>query len=396
MSAIHAPSERAHNGRVLRALTLETAHNGRDARPVSGLQDGRGRVRCALTERFAELKVDAFLISALPNIRYLSGFTGSNALLLVAPGRPTLFTDPRYAIQAAQETSECAVKVARGPLVPAAAQLIARRGWKRIGFERGRLMFDAWQRLKETLPLSASLRPLGPVVESLRMVKTPEEIALIRASVLVNSQALEAALPRIRPGVREFELAAELEYQMRRKGADKASFDTIVASGKRTALVHAQPGAEPIVADQLLLIDMGATRNGYVSDMTRSFFVGTPNRKVRKMYDSVLAAQLAAISAVREGATAEQVDRAARRVLRAEGLEKAFVHSTGHGLGLEIHEPPRLGRKDKTRLQAGMAITIEPGVYLEGWGGIRIEDTVVVTANGCEVLTPTTKELIAL
>jgi len=349
-----------------------------------------------LTERFAELKVDAFLVSAAPNIRYLTGFTGSNALLLVAPGRATLFTDPRYAIQAAQETSECAVKVARGPLVAAALQLVARRGWKRIGFERGRLMFDAWQRLREALPLGASLRPLGPVVEGLRMVKTPEEISLIRASVLANSLALEAALPQIRPGIREADLAAELEYQMRRKGAEKPAFDTIVASGKRSALVHAQPGPEPVAANQLLLIDMGATRNGYVSDMTRSFFVGAPNSKVRKMYHSVLAAQLAAIDAVREGATAEQVDRKARNVLRADGLEKAFVHSTGHGLGLEIHEPPRLGRRDKTRLQAGMAITIEPGVYLEGWGGIRIEDTVVVTATGCEVLTPTTKELIAL
>jgi Xaa-Pro aminopeptidase len=183
---------------------------------------------------------------------------------------------------------------------------------------------------------------------------------------------------------------------MRRHGAEKASFDTIVAAGARSALVHAQPSAEPLGSDQLLLIDMGATRNGYVSDMTRTVFLGTPGRKVRKMYDSVLMAQLAGIAAVREGVTAEQVDRATRRVLRADGLDKAFVHSTGHGLGLEIHEPPRLGKKDQTRLRAGMTITIEPGVYVEGFGGIRIEDTVVVTAGGCEVLTPTTKEFIAL
>jgi Xaa-Pro aminopeptidase len=349
-----------------------------------------------VTERFAELKIDALLVSALPNIRYLSGFTGSNALLLVTPGGNTLFTDPRYTLQAAGETFDCAVKTARGPLMAAAAQLIARRRLKRIGFERGRLLFDLWQRLKDALPLGASLKALGPLIEELRMVKTPEEIARIRAAVMANSLAFEAVLPGIRPGVTESEIAAELEYQMRRHGAEKPSFDTIVASGPRSAMVHAQPGAEPVGTNQLLLIDMGATRNGYVSDMTRTLFLGRPGRKISKMYDAVLMAQLAGIAAVREGVTADAVDRATRRVLRAEGFDKAFVHSTGHGLGLEIHEPPRLGKKDKTRLRAGMAITIEPGVYVEGLGGIRIEDTVVVTASGCEVLTPTTKEFITL
>ncbi len=350
----------------------------------------------ALTSQFADLKIDAFLISALPNVRYLTGFTGSNALLLVTPGRSTLFTDPRYSIQAAQETSGCVVKTARASLTAEAAQLIGRLRLKRIGFERGRMGFDAWQRLKDALPMGASLKPVGPLVEELRMVKTPEEIARIRAAVMANSLAFETVLEKIRPGIRESDIAAELEYQMRRHGAEKASFDTIVASGARSAMVHAQPGPEPVGLNQLLLIDMGATRNGYVSDMTRTLFLGNPSRKVRKMYDSVLMAQLAGIAAVREGVTADSVDRATRRVLRADGLDKAFVHSTGHGLGLEIHEPPRLGKKDQTRLRAGMAITIEPGVYIEGFGGIRIEDTVVVTAGGCEVLTPTTKEFIAL
>jgi Xaa-Pro aminopeptidase len=347
-------------------------------------------------ERLAELKIDALLVSALPNVRYLSGFTGSNGLLLVTAGANTLFTDPRYTLQAAGETFGCSVKTARGPLVMAAAQVIARRRLKRIGFERGRVMFDLWQRLKEAVPLGASLKPVGPVIEQLRMIKSPEEIVRIRGAVATNSLAFEAVLPGIRPGVPETAIAAELEYQMRRHGAEKASFDTLVASGPRSAIVHAQPGREPVGANQLLLIDMGATRNGYVSDMTRTLFLGSPSRKVRKMYDSVLMAQLAGIAAVREGVTAEQVDHAVRRVLRTDGLDKAFVHSTGHGLGLEIHEPPRLGKNDKTRLQAGMAITIEPGVYVEGFGGIRIEDTVVVTANGCEVLTPTTKEFIIL
>lgn len=351
---------------------------------------------CALTDCFGELKIDALLVSALPNIRYLTGFTGSNAMLLATPGRNTLFTDPRYTLQAAQETHGCVVKTVRAPLATAAAQAIGRRGLKRIGFERGRMLYESWQMLKEAMPLGASLKPIGPVIEDLRMVKSEDEIARIRESVNINSKAFAATLKRIRPGLRESDIAAELEYQMRRNGAEKPSFDTIVAAGPRSAMVHAHPGDEPTRADQLLLIDMGATRNGYVSDMTRTVFLGNASAKVKRTYQSVLSAQLAGIAAVRAGATAAQVDRATRAVLKADGLDKAFVHSTGHGFGLEIHEPPRLGKKDKTTLRAGMTITIEPGVYIEGFGGIRIEDTVLVTRNGCEVLTPTSKEFMAV
>jgi len=180
---------------------------------------------------------------------------------------------------------------------------------------------------------------------------------------------------------------------MRRLGAEKAAFETIVAMGSRSALPHAQPTARKLANDELLLIDMGACQDGYMSDMTRVLFFGRPSRRLRTMYNAVLKAQLAAIDAVRPGITAAQVDRAARRVLETEGLGKEFVHSTGHGLGLEIHEGPRLGRRDKTKLKPGMAITIEPGAYIRDYGGIRIEDTVLVTKNGCEVLTPTSKEL---
>jgi Xaa-Pro aminopeptidase len=183
---------------------------------------------------------------------------------------------------------------------------------------------------------------------------------------------------------------------MRRLGAEKPSFETIVASGERSALPHAHPTGAVLKSGQLLLIDMGAFQDGYASDMTRMLFLGTPGARVRRLYRAVLEAQLAAIDAVRPGVTSAHVDRQARKVLKAYKLDRAFVHSTGHGLGLEIHELPRIGKKDKTPLAAGMAITIEPGVYLEGFGGIRIEDTVVVTPTGCEVLTPTSKELRAI
>jgi Xaa-Pro aminopeptidase len=193
--------------------------------------------------------------------------------------------------------------------------------------------------------------------------------------------------------MKESELAAELEYRMRRLGAEKPSFDTIVAGGPRSALPHAQPTAARLESGDLVVVDMGALQEGYCSDMTRMLFLGTPGNKVKRTYRAVLEAQLAAIDAARAGVSTARVDRAARQVLKGYGLEKAFVHSTGHGLGLEIHEPPRVGKRDRTVLEAGMAITIEPGVYLEGFGGIRIEDTVVVTRTGCEILTPTPKEL---
>ena len=345
---------------------------------------------------FSELKIDALLVSALPNIRYLSGFTGDNALLLVTPESQMLFTDPRFTIQASQECS-CAIKIApRGPVDPCAVEAIRRKKLKRVGFEATRMIYDVHRRLKEALPLGVTLKPIGPVIEQLRMIKSKEEIEHIRLSVQTNSQAFEKTVQSIRPGVSESHIAAELEFQMRRLGAEKPAFETIVAAGSRSALPHAQPGDRKVGVDELLLIDMGACQNGYMSDMTRMLFFGKLNRRIRDMYQSVLKAQLAAIAAVREGITSGQVDQQARQVLESEGLGKEFVHSTGHGLGLEIHEPPRVGRRDKTRLQAGMVITIEPGAYIRDFGGIRIEDTVLVTKNGCEILTPTSKELMVL
>jgi Xaa-Pro aminopeptidase len=345
---------------------------------------------------FSALKVNALVVSGLPNIRYLSGFTGSNALLLVMPDSKTLFTDPRYTIQAEQEC-DCDVRIVKGhALHIAAAKLIQSKRLKKIGFEKARLEYEGYQLLEEHLPLGASLKPLAGVVEKLRMIKTPAEIDQIRRSVQTNSSAFDRTLKRIKPGLSESDLAAELEYQMRRLGAEKPAFETIVAAGAHSALPHARPTQQALAINELLLIDMGSCQDGYTSDMTRTLFLGTPNKRTRSMYQAVLDAQLAAISAVRPGVTAQQVDRRARQVLTSHGLGKEFVHSTGHGLGLEIHEPPRLGKSDKTRLAPGMAITIEPGAYIEGFGGVRIEDTVVVTDTGCEVLTPTSKEMMLL
>jgi Xaa-Pro aminopeptidase len=355
---------------------------------VSELQARRRR----LLERLPQFGVQALLLSSLPNIRYLSGFTGSNALLLIADNEATLFTDPRYTIQSRQE-SDCRVQIAKGSLHDAASKLIAKRRWKAIGVEQGRITYAAYAELGKSFPMNASVVAVPPVVEELRTVKSSTEVELIRRSVTTNSAAYGAAVRRLSPRSTENDLAAELEYRMRKLGAERTAFETIVATGPRSALPHAQPTSERLMKDRLLLIDMGAVQAGYCSDMTRMLHLGKPGPEARKLHKAVLQAQLAAIDAVRENTTASAVDRVARQVLKAHGLDKLFVHSTGHGLGLEIHEPPRIGKRDKTRLKAGMVITIEPGAYMEGFGGVRIEDTVLVTKSGCEVLTPTPKEL---
>ena len=345
--------------------------------------------------RLGEWKIDALLISSPANVRYLSDYSGSNGLVLLAAADVHFFTDPRYALEASQKIT-CKVHVAKGPLIKAAAAILQRKKWKKIGFESAWMRVEEYNALKDDLPLGVSLHPIGRVIEEQRMIKSAEEIDRIRRSVLANSEAYSQTLKRIKPGARENDIAAELEFQMRMLGAEKPAFETIVAAGARSALPHAHPTGHRLQENELLLIDMGASLDGYASDMTRVCFTGAPPRRVRDLYRAVLEAQLAALNAVRSGVAAGKVDGAARDVLKRHKLDRAFLHSTGHGLGLEIHEPPRIARKDKTRLQTGMVITIEPGAYIDGLGGVRIEDTVLVTGSGCEVLTPTPKEFVSV
>jgi Xaa-Pro aminopeptidase len=341
-----------------------------------------------------EARLNAFLVTALPNIRYLSGFTGSNGALLITSERALLFTDPRYQIQASQE-SDCEVKNVRGAITAEVQKWLKRLRMNSVGFEQNRISYEDYSELVQGMK-GIRLKPLTGIVEVLRMLKSPAETATIKASVQLNSAALEQALRRFKGSMTEVDLAAEIEYCMRRLGADGTAFETIVASGARSALPHAHPTAFPIYRDQLLLVDMGAAVAGYASDMTRTYAVGKLDAKTRRMYRAVLESQLAAIDAIKPGISCAAVDRTARETLRRYGFDKLFIHSTGHGLGLEIHERPRVGRKEQTKLEAGMVITIEPGVYLEGLGGVRIEDTVAVTAGGSEILTPSGKELVVL
>jgi Xaa-Pro aminopeptidase len=355
----------------------------------------RQQRRRALAARFHRLKIDGLFVSFLPNVRYLTGFTGSNAILALSPDSAMMFTDFRYETQAGQEV-DCPWKAMEGPTWHAAAGWAKRRKWKTVGVEGARVTIEERDALANKLGDRISILRVGREAEKLRMVKSPEEVEAISHSVQINSVAYAAALARFRAGMSERDLAAEIDYQMRRAGADGTSFDTIVASGARSALPHAHPTGAAIEANRLLLIDMGALSEGYASDMTRVVVPGRISSETRRLYRAVLEAQLAAIDAVRPGAKAAAVDAAARETLKKHSLDDLFKHSTGHGLGLEIHEAPRLGKRERLALEAGMVITIEPGAYREGFGGVRIEDTVLVTETGCRVLTPTAKQLAAI
>jgi len=349
--------------------------------------------RRRIARELGQARLDAMLVSSLANIRYLTGFTGSAGMLLLEPYATVLITDPRYSFQAIEQT-DCAVRIARHSIVAEVARCLAQRGVRRLGFEPAHLSFDQYSQLRDKC---THLLPLPGLVERARMVKTESEIDLIRRASAITSEVFSAILPLIRPGVSELDLAAEIEYRMRKLGADGPAFPPIVASGLNSALPHASPSSKILSFNELVLIDMGAELAGYSSDMTRTAWIGShPEPQIRQMYSAVLEAQQAAIGAVRAGVTAAAIDRAARQSLKAKGLEKAFLHASGHGLGLEIHEPPRLGRPERTKLKSGMAITVEPGVYFKELGGIRIEDTVIVASEGAVILTTANKDFLTL
>ncbi|HXE31070.1 MAG TPA: Xaa-Pro peptidase family protein [Terriglobales bacterium] len=347
-------------------------------------------------DRFSSLAVDAWLVSHLPNIRYLTGFSGSNALLLLTSSRAWLFTDGRYREQAANEVQAAGVVIPpRGDLWKAAAARAARA--PTIGFEAEHVTVAQRARFLHHWPGKAHrLRPTQNGIEALRSIKDPEEIAAIRRAVELASSVFAATAAAARPGMLETELAGRLEFALRQAGGEGLAFDTIVASGPRSALVHGRPAPYPLPRRGFVVLDYGVILGGYVSDMTRTVHMGKPDRRARDLYARVLEAQQAALAALRPGVACAAVDQAARRPLQRAGLGKFFPHSTGHGVGLEIHEAPRLAATATELLAAGQVVTIEPGVYVPGWGGIRIEDVALITENGAEVLTPTPKAMLTL
>jgi len=340
--------------------------------------------------------LDALLVTHMPNIRYLCGFTGSAGMLLVADGRSTFFTDGRYREQGRSEVQGAGVVVPKGPVLDAVARAVAVSRVKTVGVEGEHMSVAAETKVARILRSKARVRQTRRLVEEHRMVKEPAEVERLRAAVRLGSSLFDKAVAVIRPGVTERAVAAELEYAARCAGAAGMAFETIVAAGRRSALPHGLASLQPIPRRGFVVLDFGVILAGYCSDMTRTVYVGKPGAEARRLYQAVWDAQQAAIAAVRPGRTVGEVDRAARSVLRRAGLARYFTHSTGHGVGLEIHEPPRIAREEEDVLRPGMVITIEPGAYVPGYGGVRIEDMVVVTSTSCEVLTPTTKEFLTL
>lgn len=353
-----------------------------------------------LAETLRRSGVEALLVTHLPNVRYLCGFSGSAGVLLIpAAGRvarASFHTDGRYTQQAAAEVHDARVVVGRKGALAEACEYARRARFKILGFEAEQLSFAAYRQLGQTLRGKTRLKPLSGAVEQLRLTKDPEEIAQIRASVLLGASLFPTALAAIRPGVPEAVVAGEMELQARRAGADKMSFDSIVAAGPRSALPHGRASSQPIPNNGFIILDWGVILAGYCSDATRTVHMGPASKAHHRMYQAVREAQLASINAVRPGVAAAKVDQAGRQVLKKAGYGAYFTHSTGHGVGIEVHEAPRLAKGQTQKLAPGMIVTIEPGIYLPGDGGVRIEDMVLVTDSGCEILTPTPKDLITL
>jgi Xaa-Pro aminopeptidase len=354
-----------------------------------------------LRRRLTKAGLPGLLVTHLPDLRYLSGFTGSSGALAVTRRAARLFTDGRYTAQAAEEVSAAQVQiVASSPAVAAVEWLAAQPGIDAAGFDPAWTSVAELARWKAALPSRLRRSFLAalaaPLVEPLRRVKDEDELAVMSEAALLGCKLFEHMLGFIRPGLAEFEVAAELEHRARLLGAEGMSFETIVASGARSALPHGRATAARLPRRGFLTLDFGVILKGYCSDMTRTVHLGKPKVRERAVYEAVLEAQEAGVAAVSSGVSCGDVDEAARSVLRRAGLAEAFSHSTGHGVGLEIHESPRIGAGQTTRLLPGMVITIEPGVYLAGQFGIRIEDMVAVTRTGGQVLTPAPKALIEL
>jgi Xaa-Pro aminopeptidase len=350
-----------------------------------------------LRARLGEEGIDALLVSRGPNVRYLTGFTGSAGVVLVGPDDTVLITDGRYAQQSREQLASAGVD-ARIEIAPTQA---ARRaaleqqaaGWARLGLEAHGVTW-AEQRSYDEWLAPTELVPTEHLVEGLRAVKEPEEVARIHAACAIADDALGAVLPRLAEGVTERGFALALELAMRERGASGTSFETIVASGPNGAMPHARPTDRVVERHELVVVDFGCVVDGYCSDMTRTMSVGDPGDRAREVWDVVAASQVAGRDAVRAGVACRDVDRASRAVIEAAGWADAFAHGTGHGVGLEIHEAPRVASSASGTLEPGHVVTVEPGVYLPGVGGVRIEDTVVVTDDGAEALTAFPKQLV--
>jgi Xaa-Pro aminopeptidase len=352
--------------------------------------------RRALLSQLAGARVSSLLVTQPASWYYLTGFTGEAGALVVSHRGAAFITDGRFVAQAREETSGIRIVRQQGSLAAAIGQFLERRGRGRVGFDASQITVGQLKVLRKAAGSRVRWIAAAGLVEQLRERKDVQEIGWMRKAAILASGVLQDALKLLKPGIREFEVAAEIEYQMRRRGAAGPSFDTIVAFGERSAYPHARPTAKRLRKNELVVLDLGAILAHYCSDITRTVVVGRASARIRRWHKAVQEAQAAAIGVVKAGISCGDVDVAARRVLAGYRLDEYFVHSTGHGLGLQVHEDPRIAKGRKQTLEPGNVITIEPGVYVPGVGGIRIEDDVAVHAERTEVLTRVPRDLIEI
>jgi len=349
------------------------------------------KVRAAIRRKSA----DALLVTQPENRRYLSGYTATDltiaesAGVLLVPGRrtPLLLTDSRYNIQAENEAAGFEVVTMQASLLDALQTILPMQGIKRLLFESHYLLYSTAEKLKDLgRKLNVELIPVSGMVEKLRIIKSPEEIEKIRRSVALNEQIFQKIYRNLKPGQTEREVAIAIESAMKLEGAEDTAFPPIVASGPNAAIPHAIPTDRAIRERETIIIDMGLKLNGYCSDMTRTVVLGKPDRRTKEIIRLTRRAQKKALETIRAGITAREADRAARKIIADKGFGRFFGHGLGHGVGLAVHEPPSLNRRHRNKLQAGMVVTVEPGIYIAGWGGVRLENMIVVERDGCTIL----------
>jgi Xaa-Pro aminopeptidase len=355
------------------------------------MKDRLRRMEQVLQER----GIDGFLVTNLPSVRYLSGFSGSNGLCLVGKESSSFLTDFRYEEQSHEEVRGLRIAIAKDSLFKELEKRKLLRGMRRVGIEGNYLPFSEYQKLKKAHP-RVRFVALADIVEGISAVKDEGEVGLIKKAVRISDKVFDEVVKSIRPGVRELEISAEISFLHKNHGGERDAFETIVASGPRGALPHGIASAKKIRKGEFVTLDFGCVYCGYCCDITRTVSVGEPARKLREIYRIVAEAQMEAIRAVKPGMTAKDLDAVARRYIARNGYGRYFRHSLGHGIGLQIHEPPRISPQSSYRLRDGNVITIEPGIYLPGIGGVRIEDDVSIMDGKIVVLNKAPKELLVL
>lgn len=347
-----------------------------------------------LRKKMQEENLDSFLITSPYNLRYLTNFTGTTGLAVITLEKAFFITDFRYTEQAAAQAQGFEIIKNVGPIFEEVADLVQKEGLRELGFEETTVSFLEYSVLEEII--DAQLIPISGMIEELREIKDEEEIAIIEKACSIADLAYDHILKMIQPGMTEIEVANQLDFYMRSLGASGVSFETIVASGLRSAMPHGVASKKIIEQGDLITIDFGCYYEGYVSDMTRTFAIGDPGEQLKEIYQIVLEAQLAVLEVAKPGVTGKQLDAVARDYITKHGYGEAFGHSTGHGIGLEIHEGPNVSVRAEKQFVPGNIITDEPGIYLPGIGGVRIEDDLLITSDGNRVLTHSPKELIIL